>query len=80
MLSRCVKWTSVAFVAICYLWGIAIVSVGLHAIKTNWGYKYTSSSLLNQIANEWQARPYVDIKVIKVNSTAGFADCPSDYP
>lgn len=37
----------------CYLWGIAIISVLIHAVKTNFAFKGTNAPVFTQIVNEW---------------------------
>ena len=37
-----------------------------------------SSSILNQVARDWETQPFIDITVVDVATTG--RSCPSDYP
>ena len=64
----------------CYMWGIAIISVCLHAVNTNFAFKGTSEPVFTQIANEWNTQPFVSIVAVKLDNSTSTLDCPADHP
>lgn len=65
----------------CYIWGFSILGVLIHASKSQtYAFKTVDSSKITQIKEEWSKLPFVDIKAVKLNLTAGIIDCPADYP
>ena len=63
-----------------YIWGIAIISVCLHAVNTNFAFKGTSEPVFSQIVNEWNTQPFVSIVAFKMDNQTSTYDCPVDYP
>jgi hypothetical protein len=61
------------------LWGVAILSVVIHAVNSNFAFKGTSAPIFTQLVNEWTTQPFVSIVAVKLNNETVF-DCPSDYP
>ena len=64
----------------CYIWGIAIISVCLHAINSNFAFKGTHEPVFRQIENEWGTKPFVSIVAVKLGSQNSNLDCPADHP
>ena len=63
----------------CYLWGIAIISVLIHAVKTNFAFKGTNAPVFTQIVNEWTVQPFVSIIAVKLD-ISNTTQCPDDHP
>jgi hypothetical protein len=62
------------------MWGIAIISVCLHAFNTSFAFKGTSEPVFTQIVNEWDTQPFVSIVAVKLDNSTSIYDCPADHP
>ena len=63
---------------LCYLWGVAILSVLIHDTRTNFAFKPVNEVVVPQLRREWTTLPFVDI--ISVPQGANFTKCPSSHP
>ena len=62
----------------CYMWGVAILSVLIHSVNSNFAFKGTSVPVFQEIVNEWTTQPFVSIVAVRLDNST--ADCPADHP
>lgn len=73
-------WCCCTLLCLWYLAGIALMAVGLKSAANAAKFKPVNEPLFTQLRTDWEERPFVDIKVVKLDLSQQVGDCPADYP